>query len=89
MLFFLQDEYISRTHDKTVRDEGREEGRAEGREEGRAEGRTEGRTEAVILLASSYRQTDPSLTAEGSVKRAAELLDPEGTLCIDELILRM
>ncbi len=81
MLFFLQDEYISRTHDKTVRDEGREEGREEGR--------TEGRTEAVILLASSYRQTDPSLTVEGSVKRAAELLDPEGTLCIDELILRM
>ncbi|MBQ1465918.1 MAG: hypothetical protein IIZ17_04470 [Eubacteriaceae bacterium] len=81
MLFFLQDEYISRTHDKTVRDEGREEGRAEGR--------TEGRIEAVILLASSYRQTDPSLTAEGSVRRAAELLDPEGTLCIDELILRM
>ena len=85
MLFFLQEEYISRTHDKTVRDEGREEGRAEGR----AEGRTEGRIEAVILLASSYRQTDPSLTAEGSVRRAAELLDPEGTLCIDELILRM
>ncbi|MBR2780555.1 MAG: hypothetical protein IKD81_03970 [Eubacteriaceae bacterium] len=85
MLFFLQEEYISRTHDKTVRDEGREEGRAEGREEGRAEGRIE----AVILLASSYRQTDPSLTAEGSVRRAAKLLDPEGTLCIDELILRM
>ena len=77
MLFFLQDEYISRTHDKTVRDEGREEGREEGR------------TEAVILLASSYRQTDPSLTAEDAVKRAAELLDPEHSLSIEDLIPRI
>jgi hypothetical protein len=68
---------------------GRAEGREEGRAEGRTEGRTEGRIEAVILLASSYRQTDPSLTAEDAVRRAAELLDPEHSLSIEDLIPRI
>ena len=78
MLFFLQEDYISRTHDKTVRDEGREEGWAEGRAEAKAE--------SVILLASSYRQTDPSLTAQDAVRRAAEILDPEHSLSVGEII---
>ena len=73
MLFFLQEDYISRTHDKTVRDEGRAEAKAE----------------AVILLASSYRQTDPSLTAEDAVIKAAKLLDPEHSLSTEDLITRI
>ena len=90
MFLFLNEEYLQRSHDNTVRDEGRELGREEGRAEGRLEGRAEGRAEAladaVALLAGSYLESDPSLGAEDAVRKAADLLDPSRTVRTEAIL---
>ena len=89
MLLFLNEEYLQRSHDNTVRDEGRELGREEGRLEGRAEGRAEALADAVALLAGSYLESEASLGAEDAVRKAADLLDPSRTLDTDSILSRI
>ena len=74
MLKILDNDFINEAHDKTVIEEGIEIGTVKGIRK------------SIERLAQSYRDTDPSLSAEESIRMAADLLDPEHIVSIEGMI---
>ena len=74
MLKILDNDFINEAHDKTVIEEGIEIGTVNTK------------AACIKLLASSYRINDPALSVEESLRRAADLLDPEHIVSIEGMI---